>query len=140
MITLTTFETMISELRESIQEKVNNANVGETIKSTCGNDSDDCKPHRGLWKITLGSYRIDIDYSFVVKEGINYFLIHFTGNNPWDFEFQTLDFNIFLYPFKFVKWFLYNIAEEYIPSSLAGEGKTFDITYDFYYKMEVTKH
>ncbi|OUM64392.1 carbohydrate-binding module family 18 protein [Piromyces sp. E2] len=73
-----TFREKMKIIKYNLTNRVKEAQVGETIKSK--KDS-----YVGLDTPALGSYRLDIEYSFVVKEGKNSFLIHCFGENRWDF-------------------------------------------------------
>ena len=110
-----TYKKMINELKEIIKNKItqNTINNRETISAASGS-------RRGLRCGCLGSYSVDINYSFVPKNGENNVNINFSGYDTWDFEWNEN------------AGFLYNVTQEVIPSMVAGKGKPFKITYDFY--------
>ena len=115
------YKSMIKELKKGIKSKITSEAFlnGETIKAEPGS-------YRGISCLTLGSYKVNIDYSFVPKEGDNKIRIHFWGSDKWDFEWND-SYNL-----------IENIIEEEIPSRIAGDGKPFDITYDFYDEVTIT--
>ena len=93
--------------------------------------------YRGLKCITLGSYRLDIEYvanwhadAWVLgSNGVysrnvwSYFSIRFFGNNEWDFKWNK----------NYTLW--ENITQELIPGAIAGSiGNPADygITYEFW--------
>ena len=49
----------------------------------------------------------------------NNITIHFSGYDSWDFDWNDK------------AGFWYNVSQEFIPSIVAGKGKSFKITYDF---------
>ena len=110
-----TYKKMINELKETIKKKItqNKINNRKTISAASGS-------RRGLRCGCLGSYSVDINYSFIPINGNNNINIHFSGYDTWDFEWNDN------------AGFLYNITQEVIPSIVAGKGKPFIITYDFY--------
>ena len=113
------FNKMIRELKEKIKGKINDTAIknGTIIKSDDGS-------RRGKIKCnTLGSYSVDLSYSFTPKKGDNTFYIHFKGSNPWDFEKNGK--------------FMYDLINEDIPSAIAGDGKAYDITYEFSYLVTI---
>ena len=89
--------------------------------------------YRGCWCLTLGSFAINIEYDYDFsseperkKHKIDF---HLWGKDTWDFETKKC------------QWYdipthLRNIFEEIIPSFVAGDGKPFDITYDFHWELE----
>jgi hypothetical protein len=81
---------------------------------------------RGLHCLTMGSYRCNIEYSFVPVKGNNRVEIRFYGRDTWNFDWMPGVKNI---------W--HNITSEAIPSWLAGPGKPFDVTFDFKKVVEV---
>jgi len=78
-----TYKKMINELKETIKNKItqNSINNRETISAASGS-------RRGLRCGCLGSYSVDINYSFVPKNGENNVNIHFSGYDTWDFEWN----------------------------------------------------
>jgi hypothetical protein len=76
--------------------------------------------YRGLRCLTMGSYRCNIEYSFMPVEGSNQVEIRFYGSDPWNFDWMPGVQNL---------W--HNITAETIPSWFAGDGKSFDVTFDF---------
>ncbi len=89
---------------------------------------------RAGWCLTLGSFsaNLEYDYSFDPNDkNKGYDIpIHFWGYDTWDFEFKKS------------QWYdlpthLHNFFEELIPGYVAGEGKPFDVTYDFYHTLHV---
>ena len=89
--------------------------------------------YRGSWCLTLGSFAFNIEYDYDFsseperkKHKINF---HLWGSDLWDFERQKAK----QYD---VPTHLYNLFEEYIPSLVAGDGKPFTVTYDFYCELE----
>ena len=108
------YQKMINELKETIKKKItqNKINNRETIKAESGSS-------RALRCTCLGSYSVNIDYSFIPNNGNNNITIHFSGNDSWDFDWNDK------------AGFWYNVSQEFIPSIVAGKGKSFKITYDF---------
>ncbi len=109
-----TYKNMINELKGIIKQKITQDKINnrETISAAPGS-------RRGLRCGCLGSYSVNISYSFIPINGNNNINIHFSGYDNWDFEWNK-DANFF-----------YNITQEVIPSMVAGKGKPFKITYDF---------
>ena len=112
------FINMIKDLENTIKNKITKEKIKnkETISAAPGS-------RRGVRCGCLGSYNLNISYSFVPKIGDNNFTIHFSGSDLWDFE-----------PSDQKNWFE-NLVEEYIPGKLAGDGVPFTITYSFDYSM-----
>ena len=117
------------DLQNIIKNKIKDAAKDGTnhIKSEPGS-------RRAGWCPTLGSFsaNLEYDYSFDPNDKNNGFdiPIHFWGYDTWDFEFKK------------AQWYdipthLHNIFEEFGPSLVAGEGKPFDITYDFHHTLHV---
>ena len=115
-----TYKKMITELKNIIKNKItpNKIKNRETISAAPGS-------RRGLRCGCLGSYSVDIDYSFIPTYGINKITIYFSGYDTWDFEWNDN------------AGFLYNVTQEVIPSMVAGEGKPFNITYNFQDNIEI---
>jgi len=115
-----TYKKMIKELKEIIKNKItqNTIKNKETISAAPGS-------RRGLRCGCLGSYSVNINYSFIPRNGNNNISIHFSGYDTWDFEWNDK------------AGFLYNVTQEVIPSKIAGEGKPFKITYDFCDNIEI---
>jgi len=115
-----TYKKMIKELKNGIKEKITNSAIKnhDTIKAADGS-------YRGVWCLTLGSIKLNINYSFVPKKGKNKVKLHFWGTDRWDFA-KNDNYNL-----------IQNLAEEYIPSFIAGDGKPFDVKYDFYETVTV---
>ena len=119
---------VLNGVLRGVMKKIKQAKKDKTyhVKSAPGS-------YRGCWCLTLGSFAFNIEYDYDFsseperkKHKINF---HFWGKDTWDFETQK------------AKWYdvpthLHNIFEEKIPSLVAGEGKPFDITYDFYWDLE----
>ena len=119
---------LVSDVLVGIKKKIKEAKKNKTyhIKSAPGS-------YRGSWCLTLGSFAFNIEYDYDFsdepdrkKHKIEF---HFWGYDTWDFEKKK------------VKWYnlpghLHNLVEETIPSLIAGDGKPFDITYDFYWTLE----
>jgi len=112
------FKNMIKELQTLIRNKINDQKIKNAEKICAAPGS-----RRGLRCGTLGSYNLNIQYSFIPKYGDNYFDIHFSGYDRWDFEWNKN------------KNFFHNIANEVLPSVAAGKGTPFNITYDFHHKI-----
>ena len=74
---------------------------------------------RGLSCHTLGSYSVNIEYNHPVCHGENRVNVHLWGYDSWDFE-DNKGYNAFE-----------NFIKERIPGFIAGDGKAFNITYDF---------
>ena len=112
------FKKMIKELEGTIKSKITKEKINkkETISAAPGS-------RRGVRCGCLGSYNLNISYSFVPKIGDNKFDIYFSGSDLWDFE-----------PSDQKNWFQ-NLVEEKIPGMLAGDGVPFNITYSFEYSM-----
>ena len=110
-----TYKEMIDSLKVTIKNKItqDKINKGETISAAPGS-------RRGLRCGCLGSYSLNIDYSFIPRNGSNNINIHFWGYDRWDFEWNNN------------KGFFHNLKNEFLPSLFAGKGTPFDITYDFY--------
>ena len=118
---------VLIEVLKGVKDKIKQAKKNKTyhIKSAPGS-------YRGCWCPTLGSFSFNIEYDYDFSDEperkdhtINF---HFWGYDTWDFE-----------PKK-VEWYdlpghLSNLVEEKIPSLIAGDGKPFDITYDFYWEL-----
>jgi len=115
------YKDMIKDLKGTIKNKITATKIknGTVIKAASGSN-------RGSWCLTLGSHLLNIDYSFVPKYGNNNVSIHFWGSDRWDFENNE--------NYGFIK----NLIEERIPSLIAGDGKPFDVKYDFYDTITVT--
>ena len=123
---------VLVEVLNGINKKIKQAKKDKTyhIKNEPGS-------YRGSWCLTLGSFQIFIayDYDFSVEperkdHKINF---HFWGKDTWDFE-----------PKK-KQWYdvlghIDNLIEEKIPSMVAGDGKPFVITYDFYWTLDSRDH
>ena len=119
---------VLFEVLNGIKKKIKQAKQDKTyhIKS-------DPNSYRGSWCLTLGSFAINIEYDYDFSDEperkdhkINF---HFWGRDTWDFE-----------PKK-KKWYdvpghIENLIEEKIPNMIAGDGKPFDITYDFYWTLD----
>ena len=115
------YKDIIKDLEGSIKDKITDAKIknGTEIKAADGS-------YRSSWCLTLGSHSLNIDYSFVPHYGNNSVRIHFWGSDRWDFE-NNDSYN-----------FIENLIEERIPSLIAGDGKPFDVKYDFYDTVTVT--
>jgi len=71
----------------------------------------------------LGSFNVNLDYSFIPKYGTNTFTIYFWGYNTWDFETNE-NYSAAL-----------NLFDEIIPGLISGfvtGGTAYDITYSFH--------
>jgi len=75
------FKNEMTKLEKKIKKKITDKKIknGQLIKNSKGS-------YIGLWCLTLGSYRLDLEYSFKPKKGNNKVKIHFWGKNRWDFE------------------------------------------------------
>jgi len=108
------YKNMISELKDGIKDKITATKIenGEKISATEGSS-------RGLKddESTLGSFNVNIDYSFIPKYGPNTFTIYFWGYNTWDFEHND----------NYKKW--ENLIKEDIPGLISDFG-LIDITSD----------
>ncbi|ORX47572.1 hypothetical protein BCR36DRAFT_371635 [Piromyces finnis] len=123
------YKNMKKELKKIIKDKVTDEKIkNETVIRNAKNSG------RGLWCLTLGSYYVNIDYAFYPKSGWNTVKIHFSGYDTWDFEHikKEKDQNFLKNFWNGIKTGIHNILDEDIPSFIAGDGKTYDITYDFY--------
>ena len=129
---------LIEEIKSSLSEvfeklenivvgKIENAKENETyhIESAPGS-------RRAGWCLTLGwfSVNIEYDYDFEPNQKTHYIKFHFWGYDTWDFEFKKCEWYD-------VPTHLHNIFEEFFPSLYAGDGKPFDIEYDFYVTLRV---
>lgn len=106
---------------KGIQTKIANAlrNGEKTVSNEIGS-------RRGMNCRTLGSYSASIEYNHPVSSGKNIVSIRLYGYDCWDFE-----------PSEAHNWFG-NLTQEIIPGIIAGNGKPFDITYDFTIQVEIT--
>ena len=119
---------LLGDVLNGVKKKIKQAKKDKTyhIKSAPGS-------YRGCWCPTLGSFAFNIQYDYDFSDEperkhhkINF---HFWGYDTWDFE-----------PKK-VQWYdipghLNNLIEEKIPNMVAGDGKPFDISYDFYWTLD----
>ena len=107
------FKEMINNLKKLIRNKITDEKIDNEITISAANGS-----RRGIRCATLGSYSVNIDYSFIPTYGQNYIVLHFDGSDTWDFEWNEN------------KGFFHNMANEFIPGLIAGKGTPFDITYE----------
>ncbi len=86
--------------------------------------------------LTVGSYRLNIDYKKTVDLSKNLFdfQIHWFGEDLWDFEPKDCKDDKVLS--KFI-CFVDNILEEYLPNLIIGGGKTYKISFSFYETITV---
>ena len=118
----------LREVLNGVKKKIKQAKNDKTyhVKSSPGS-------YRGGWCPTLGCFAFNIEYDYDFSnepERKNHQIkFHFWGSDTWDFE-----------PKKVKKYDIFghinNLIEEKIPSMIAGDGKPFDITYDFYWTLE----
>lgn len=107
---------VVKGIQSKIQEALRNGN--SIVENAPGS-------RRGMNCDTLGSYSASIEYKHHVTPGKNSVKIRLFGSDCWDFE-----------PSDAHSWFG-NLTKEIIPGMLAGDGKPFDITYDFTITVEI---
>ena len=119
-----------NEIKDIIKGKIDDAKKLNLNKGTKIIESDKGS-NRGAWYLTIGSYRLNIEYKKLVDLSKNKFdfQIHWYGEDIWDFEPKECKSSNVLK--KFI-CFVDNILEEHLPSLIVGEGKIYNISYDFY--------
>jgi len=123
------FINMKEELKNTIKTKITDDKIMKKSKIKASEGS-----RRGLWYLTLGHYSVDINYEFIPKYGRNSFNINYSGYDTWDFEHVKIPNNLSV--FEKLKLYVHNFLED-IFSLCAGEGKPFNITYNFDDEMSI---
>ena len=113
------YKNMLKDLEEGIRKKINasSINSGKNISAEPGSS-------RGL-KLdpTLGSFGVNIDYTFKPYYGHNPVTLSFWGSDRWDFEHNV--------DYAWYKNFFDEDVPEVIAKGIVRKGKPFDITYSF---------
>ena len=115
------YKILAEDIIPGIREKIKNARRNKTyhIRNAPGS-------RRACWCSTLGSFSVNIEYDYYfesnwTKHSINF---HFFGYDRWDFEKMEANW------YEIDKH-LHNLYEEFCQSLAAGDGKPYDIYYDF---------
>ena len=125
------YQLIKTELTEIIKQKIIEEKKKGSKKSTIRNAPNS---FRSGWYLTLGSYVLNIEYEkeidFSNIKSYNFeFNVHFYGEDLWDFEETDCEGDI--------RCFFHNIFEEKLPHLAVGDGKEFNISYDFYDTINV---
>ena len=115
------FPKFISEMRNILRDKIKKTDLDSYIRNAP-------ESNRPLECITMGKYKLNIEYNHKVSIGTNYVKLHLYGEDLWDFKGSP------------DKGFIGNMANEVIPGMIAdffGDGLEFNISYDFEYTVEV---
>jgi len=120
------FDEKMYELEETIMNKIEKERkkIGDKVENAPNSSLGE------LWCFPLGSYSVNLEYSFILKEGINHVKVHFSGCNKWDFEWNPDNS------------YIYNMVEEKLPEFAAdfgvpGGGIPFDICYEFSHTIKL---
>ena len=112
------FNKFIPEMIKILSDKIIKTDVGTFIQSAPNSN-------RPLNCSTMGMYKLNIEYNHKVSVGVNYVELHLFGSDKWDFQ-TSKDKGVFK-----------NLTQEIIPGMIAGDGKPFDISYDFKYTIKI---